>query len=186
MYKIDIKKLVDSKYDKLNKFAVAIHISYNAAEKLYNGTTSRIEFDTLEALCKEFNCTPNDIIAEQICNEFIPISTTQAQNSRRRTRERIEMQEQQKNHEKKIQAYKDIINTISTGQGSKLPSQTQQKMAYVTLLQEKFSNSINELQRQYTKTISEIDECIDEFIVFNNEYKQISDNDKKSDSGDAK
>lgn len=61
MIKLDIKQLVDNKYKNLNQFAKAINISYPAAKKLYDGDTSRIEFDTLENICNALDCTPNDI-----------------------------------------------------------------------------------------------------------------------------
>ena len=70
MYKLNIKDRVDAKFDKINQFAVAIGISHAAAEKLYNGETVRIAFDTLEAICDEFHCTPNDLFTK----DDIPIS----------------------------------------------------------------------------------------------------------------
>lgn len=70
MYKLNIKDRVDAKFEKINQFAVAIGISHAAAEKLYNGETVRIAFDTLEAICNEFNCTPNDLFTK----DDIPIS----------------------------------------------------------------------------------------------------------------
>ena len=39
-----------------------MQIGYPAACALYEGTTSRISFDTLENICKVLNCTPNDIL----------------------------------------------------------------------------------------------------------------------------
>lgn len=63
MIKLDIKQLVDNKYKNLNQFAKAINISYPAAKKLYDGDTSRIEFDTLENICNALDCTPNDIFS---------------------------------------------------------------------------------------------------------------------------
>lgn len=37
-------------------------ISENALGKLCRNQTSRIEFDTVEKICKVLDCTPNDII----------------------------------------------------------------------------------------------------------------------------
>ena len=37
-------------------------ISENALGKLCRNQTSRIEFDTIEKICKVLDCTPNDII----------------------------------------------------------------------------------------------------------------------------
>lgn len=79
MYKINIKDRVDAKFNNINKFAVAVGISFGAAEKLYKGETVRIAFDTLEAICNVFNCTPNDIFVECIGNKEISISELQKQ-----------------------------------------------------------------------------------------------------------
>ncbi|RKJ68933.1 XRE family transcriptional regulator [Roseburia sp. 1XD42-69] len=35
---------------------------YPAACALYDGTTTRISFETLENICKVLNCTPNEIL----------------------------------------------------------------------------------------------------------------------------
>ena len=45
-----------------------MQIGYPAACALYEGTTSRISFDTLENICKVLNCTPNDIIISDYPN----------------------------------------------------------------------------------------------------------------------
>lgn len=45
-----------------NQFAKQVQIGYPAACALYEGTTTRISFDTLERICKVLECTPNDII----------------------------------------------------------------------------------------------------------------------------
>lgn len=68
--KFNVTKLVDLKfpktgYDKktnINAFAASIGVSHAAAKAIYNGKTSRVEFDTLEAICKVLDCTPNDIL----------------------------------------------------------------------------------------------------------------------------
>ena len=36
-------------------------MGFPAACKLYEGETSRIAFDTLESLCRELHCSPNDL-----------------------------------------------------------------------------------------------------------------------------
>ena len=45
-----------------NQFAKKCKIGYPAACALYNGITTSNRFDTLEAICKTLNCTPNDIL----------------------------------------------------------------------------------------------------------------------------
>ena len=61
MLRLDIKKYVDDQFDNLNQFAKASGLNYQAAQKIYNGETSRITFDNLESICKVLNVTPNDI-----------------------------------------------------------------------------------------------------------------------------
>lgn len=61
MIKINIKKLVDSKFKNINQFALAMNLATLNAKKLYEGDSTRISLDVLERLCSVLNCTPNDI-----------------------------------------------------------------------------------------------------------------------------
>ena len=61
MLKVNIQdKLLEKGLNK-NQFAKLAQIGYPAACALYDGTTTRISFDTLENICKVLECTPNDI-----------------------------------------------------------------------------------------------------------------------------
>lgn len=61
MLKINIQnKLAEKKLNK-NQFSKLMQIGYPAACALYDGTTTRISFDTLESICRVLDCTPNDI-----------------------------------------------------------------------------------------------------------------------------
>lgn len=62
MLKINIQNKLAEKGLNKNQFAKLMQIGYPAACALYDGTTTRISFDTLENLCKVFDCTPNDIL----------------------------------------------------------------------------------------------------------------------------
>lgn len=63
MLKINIQnKLEESGLNK-NQFAKLMQIGYPAACALYNGTTARISFETLENICRVLKCTPNDILS---------------------------------------------------------------------------------------------------------------------------
>lgn len=65
MYKLKINDLVEKYYPKNNsEFARAIHMSRPAAANLRKETNTRIEFDTLTALCHALHCTPNDILID--------------------------------------------------------------------------------------------------------------------------
>lgn len=70
--KLNVKELVDKKFPSAdtrtekanrNKFAKAIGVSFQAACKIYEGETVSIKFDTLEAICRALECTPNEIIS---------------------------------------------------------------------------------------------------------------------------
>lgn len=69
MMKLEVKKYVDKHFKNVNQFAVAIGIGYQAARKIYNGETSMIAFDTLEKMCEVFDCTPNDLLINDVNNK---------------------------------------------------------------------------------------------------------------------
>lgn len=62
MLRINIKNKLDEKGLNKNQFAKLMQIGYPAACALYDGTTTRISFETLENLCKVLDCSPNDIL----------------------------------------------------------------------------------------------------------------------------
>ena len=62
MLKINIKSKVDERGWNKHQFAKNAQIGYPAACALYDGTTDRIFFDTIEKVCIALECTPNDII----------------------------------------------------------------------------------------------------------------------------
>ena len=58
---INVKdKMIEKKLNK-NQFAKLVQIGYPAACAIYDGSTTRISFDTLESICRVLDCTPNDI-----------------------------------------------------------------------------------------------------------------------------
>lgn len=61
MLKINIQNKLNEKKLNKNQFAKLMKIGFPAACALYDGTTSRISFETLENMCKVLECTPNDI-----------------------------------------------------------------------------------------------------------------------------
>lgn len=60
--KISIIKQLERKGISRYELAKRIDVSYPTIENIYKGTSTSIRFTTLEALCKELNCTPNDIL----------------------------------------------------------------------------------------------------------------------------
>lgn len=63
---LNVKRLVDEKFDNKNQFSKALGVSYEASCKIYNGETTKISFDTLETLCDILDCTPNDVFESDI------------------------------------------------------------------------------------------------------------------------
>lgn len=62
MLKINIQDKLKEKGLNKNQFAKLMQIGYPAACALYDGTTTRISFDTLENICKVLDCSPVDIL----------------------------------------------------------------------------------------------------------------------------
>ena len=62
MLKINIQNKLKEKNLNKNQFAKECKIGYPAACALYDGTTTRISFDTLENICKVLDCSPNEIL----------------------------------------------------------------------------------------------------------------------------
>lgn len=69
--RLNIKPLVDKKFPanrnssrgaNIFQFARAIGKTVTQTERIYDGDTLRIEFDTLESICRVLECTPNEII----------------------------------------------------------------------------------------------------------------------------
>lgn len=62
MLRINIQNKLSEKKLNKNQFSKLMQIGYPAACALYDGTTTRISFETLENICKVLDCTPNDIL----------------------------------------------------------------------------------------------------------------------------
>ena len=62
MLKINIQDKLKEKGLNKNQFAKECKIGYPAACALYDGTTTRISFDTLESICKVLDCSPSEIL----------------------------------------------------------------------------------------------------------------------------
>ena len=77
MLKINIQDKLKQKGLNKNQFAKLMQIGYPAACALYDGTTTRISFDTLEKVCIALECTPNDILVSDnpTMNRLLSYST---------------------------------------------------------------------------------------------------------------
>ena len=62
MLKINIQDKLKEKGLNKNQFAKLMQIGYPAACALYDGSTTRISFDTLENICKVLDCSPVEIL----------------------------------------------------------------------------------------------------------------------------
>ena len=62
MLKINIQDKLKEKGLNKNQFSKLMQIGYPAACALYDGTTTRISFDTLEGMCKVLDCSPVEIL----------------------------------------------------------------------------------------------------------------------------
>lgn len=60
--KISINKQLEQKGISRYELAKRIDVSYPTIENIYKSASTSIKFSTLESLCKELNCTPNDIL----------------------------------------------------------------------------------------------------------------------------
>lgn len=45
------------------ELAKRINVTYPTIDNIYKGTSTSIKFEILESICKELDCTPNDIIS---------------------------------------------------------------------------------------------------------------------------
>lgn len=57
------------------ELAKRIGVTYPTIDNIYKGTSTSIKFDILENICKELNCTPNDIL---IMGEYPPNTKSKA------------------------------------------------------------------------------------------------------------
>lgn len=54
--------MAEKKIRSINKLAKECGVSSPALTRLYDGTNIRIDYSTLDALCKYFNCQVGDIL----------------------------------------------------------------------------------------------------------------------------
>lgn len=85
--KISIKKLVDISGMPINEIIEKLQVSKPTYYKLYNGTSTGIQLDTLEKICKLFKCSPNDVITgwENLYDDELPddfITDLEVENNR--------------------------------------------------------------------------------------------------------
>lgn len=60
--KLNIKEKMREKNMTRYELSKRIGVTYPTITAIYNGDSTSIKLDILEALCRELNCTPNDIV----------------------------------------------------------------------------------------------------------------------------
>ncbi len=60
--KINIQKQLQEKGMSRYELAKRIGVTYPTIDNIYKSTSTSIKFEILEAICKELDCTPNDIL----------------------------------------------------------------------------------------------------------------------------
>ena len=60
--KINIKNKLQEKGITRYELAKRIGVTYPTIDNIYKGTSTSIKFEILEAICKELNCSPIDIL----------------------------------------------------------------------------------------------------------------------------
>lgn len=60
--KIDIKNKLDEKGISRYELAQRIGVTYPTITSIYKGESTSVKFDILEAICKELNCSLDEIL----------------------------------------------------------------------------------------------------------------------------
>ena len=63
--KIDIKQKLEENHMTRYELAKCIGVTYPTIDNIYKGTSTSIKFEILEAICKELNCSPIDILVSE-------------------------------------------------------------------------------------------------------------------------
>ncbi len=59
---LTIAEMLEEKNMTVKEFSEKAGIAYNTALALKRGSSNRIDFETLEKVCKVFDCQPGDLI----------------------------------------------------------------------------------------------------------------------------
>ena len=60
--RIDIKAKLKEHNMSRYELAKRIGVTYPTIDNIYKGDSTSIKFENLEAICRELNCTPNEIL----------------------------------------------------------------------------------------------------------------------------
>ena len=59
---ISVKQLMEEQNITRYELAQKMQVTYPTIDNIYKGNATSIRLDTLEGLCRELHCTPNDIL----------------------------------------------------------------------------------------------------------------------------
>lgn len=62
--RLNIKPLLDKKGISRYELAKRIGVTYPTITSIYTGESSSIKLEILDAICRELDCTPNDILID--------------------------------------------------------------------------------------------------------------------------
>lgn len=63
--KLSIRKKLEEKNMSRYELAKRIGVTYPTIDNIYKGTSTSIKLDILEAICRELECTPIDILVPE-------------------------------------------------------------------------------------------------------------------------
>lgn len=127
--KLNIKDKLVAKNISRYELAKRIGITYPTITSIYNGDSTSIKLETLEALCRELNCTPNEIVVtddkdielnlelERLSSELMPVIIEMLNINPQKELDFIQYFSVDKKNEfqKKLKEYLDLVNEIKKG-----------------------------------------------------------------------
>lgn len=60
--RLNVKQKLDERGMSRYELAKRVGVTYPTIDNIYKGTSTSIKFEILESICKELQCTPNEII----------------------------------------------------------------------------------------------------------------------------
>ena len=63
--KISIQNKLEEKGMTRYELAKRVNVTYPTIDNIYKGLSTSIRFETLEAICIELNCSPNEILVSE-------------------------------------------------------------------------------------------------------------------------
>lgn len=127
--KLNIKDKLVAQNISRYELAKRIGVTYPTITSIYNGDSASIKLETLEALCRELNCTPNEIVVtddkdielnlelERLSFELVPIIIEMLNINPQKELDLVQYFPVDKKNEfqKRLKEYLDLVNEIKKG-----------------------------------------------------------------------